>query len=198
MRCSRNPIEAGLVFESRDPAKKAWLEWKRESSHRRIVIEGVGPLERWVELSDVQHNLVSFRMTFAFEDVGTVLTSDSTLRFRERDEIVESLQRAAMTRVRLHGAPVALRLANCSHLTMASLTATSPGATSSMIELPGQRTTRLYTAGGTPPNRLPAVVSRLRPPDAERHDQCQSAQQRLRQLHAGLVSWTPGLRSVRL
>lgn len=94
-----------LVFESRDPAKKAWLEWNRESSHRRIVIEGVGPLETWVELSGVQHNLVSFRKTFAFEDDGTVLTSDSTLRFRERDEIVESLQRAAMTVEDVRDAP---------------------------------------------------------------------------------------------
>jgi hypothetical protein len=35
---------------------------------------------------------VTFRGTFAFHADGTTLTSDSTLRFRTRDEIVASLE----------------------------------------------------------------------------------------------------------
>jgi SAM-dependent methyltransferase len=94
-----------LAFESRDPAKKAWLEWNRRRSYRRVVIDGVGPLETWTELLDVQRDLVSFRMTFAFERDREVLRSDSTLRFRERDEIVDSLLRAGMAVEDLRDAP---------------------------------------------------------------------------------------------
>ena len=41
-------------------------------------------------MTSVEGNLVSFRTTFVFAD-GTVLTSDSTLRFRSRDELATSL-----------------------------------------------------------------------------------------------------------
>jgi SAM-dependent methyltransferase len=94
-----------LAFESRDPAKKAWLEWNRRQSYRRILVDGVGPVETWTELLDVRLDQVSFRMTFAFERDGEVLTSDSTLRFRQRDEIVDSLQRARMTVEDIREAP---------------------------------------------------------------------------------------------
>jgi SAM-dependent methyltransferase len=107
LRGVRSALRPGgrLVFETRDPAKKAWLEWNRERSYRRIVIDGVGPLETWGELSDVQHDLVSFRMTVAFERDGAVFTSDSTLRFRDRDDIVDSLLRTGMTVEDVRDAP---------------------------------------------------------------------------------------------
>ncbi|HLV57333.1 MAG TPA: class I SAM-dependent methyltransferase [Natronosporangium sp.] len=38
-----------LVFETRDPAAKAWLEWNRERSYKRATIPGVGDVEAWVE-----------------------------------------------------------------------------------------------------------------------------------------------------
>jgi ubiquinone/menaquinone biosynthesis C-methylase UbiE len=69
-----------LVFESRDPAGKAWLEWTRDQTYRRVVIPGTGPVETWTELTGTSGSLVSFRMTFAFGSDGAVLTSDSTLR----------------------------------------------------------------------------------------------------------------------
>lgn len=80
-----------LVFETRVPAAKAWLEWNREQSHRYTVINGVGGVETWVDLIDVSGDLVSFRWTFVFESDGAVLTSDSTLRFRSREEVAASL-----------------------------------------------------------------------------------------------------------
>jgi SAM-dependent methyltransferase len=80
-----------LVFESRDPEQKAWLEWNRDQTYRRGVIPGVGPVETWIDLIDVGKSLVSFRATFVFGSDGAVLTSDSTLRFRSRDELANSL-----------------------------------------------------------------------------------------------------------
>ncbi len=83
-----------LVFEIRDPARRAWLGWTREQSFTRMRIEGTGMVQSWHELTGVSGQLVSFRSFAVFETDGTMLTSDSTLRFRERDEIAESLAAA--------------------------------------------------------------------------------------------------------
>jgi SAM-dependent methyltransferase len=80
-----------FVFETRDPARKAWQEWNRADSHRITQIEGVGEVERWYEVLDVSGPLVTFRGTWIFAADGETLTSDSTLRFRDQDEVEESL-----------------------------------------------------------------------------------------------------------
>lgn len=80
-----------LVFETRDPARRAWEEWTREHSYRVTEIPAVGQVESWVELVEVSGPLVTFRWTYGFAADGQVLTSDSTLRFRERDEVEQDL-----------------------------------------------------------------------------------------------------------
>ncbi|QXE32953.1 class I SAM-dependent methyltransferase [Streptomyces sp. GMY02] len=83
-----------LVFETRDPAQRVWdewAEWTRETTYRVTDIPGVGHVETWAELTDVSLPLVSFRGTHVFAADGDVLTSESTLRFRERTEIERDL-----------------------------------------------------------------------------------------------------------
>lgn len=80
-----------LVFETRDPAGRAWEEWTRENSCRVTEIPGVGSVESWVDLIEVSLPLVTFRWTYVFAADGQVLTSDSTLRFREREEVQTDL-----------------------------------------------------------------------------------------------------------
>ena len=79
-----------LVFETRDPAREAWREWTRDASHSLDEIDNLGVVENWADLVDVSLPLVTFRWTLIFPD-GQVLTSDSTLRFRERDEVESAL-----------------------------------------------------------------------------------------------------------
>ena len=74
-----------LVFETRDPARRAWEDWTPEATRR--VVAGV---EYSVELVDVSLPLVSFRATYVLPG-GEALHSDSTLRFRERDEVETDL-----------------------------------------------------------------------------------------------------------
>lgn len=83
-----------LVFESRRPERQAWRAWTPERSFARAVVPGIGPVETWVEVTDVRPPLVSFRWTFRFEDDGAELASDSTLRFRGREELDDSLTAA--------------------------------------------------------------------------------------------------------
>jgi SAM-dependent methyltransferase len=80
-----------LVFETRDPAYRAWEGWNRAATYSVIEIDGIGAVERWYEVTDVCGSLVSFRSTTVFASDGELVTSASTLRFRERDEVQADL-----------------------------------------------------------------------------------------------------------
>ena len=107
LRAVRRALRPGgrLVFESRNPANKAWLQWTRDQTYRRVIIPGTGPVQTWTDLTQVEGNLVSFRMTFVFNRDGVVLTSDSTLRFRSRDELTDSLAVADLIAEEVRDAP---------------------------------------------------------------------------------------------
>jgi SAM-dependent methyltransferase len=94
-----------LVLETRDPAAEAWRGWHRAATFRRTAIAGAGVVESWCELLDVRWPLVTFRWSFAFEADGAVLTSDSTLRFRDRAELEASLPEAGYDVVEVRDAP---------------------------------------------------------------------------------------------
>lgn len=94
-----------LVFETRDPAKEAWRDWTPERTHKHVDIPGLGGVENWVDLIAVCLPLVSFRTTFVFASDGAVLTSDSTLRFRDRDEVIGSLRAVGLAVEDIRGAP---------------------------------------------------------------------------------------------
>jgi SAM-dependent methyltransferase len=94
-----------VVFETRDPAYRAWEGWNRAASYRVNEIDGVGAVESWQELTDVNGSLVSFRSTMVFASDGELLTSDSTLRFREREDVEADLVAAGYVIDDVRGAP---------------------------------------------------------------------------------------------
>jgi SAM-dependent methyltransferase len=94
-----------LVFETRDPAAQAWREWNRAGSLTRADVPGVGAVQSWSEVTEIRGDLVSFRSIFVFEVNGEVLTSESTLRFRQRDEVADSLMAAGFVVDDLRDAP---------------------------------------------------------------------------------------------
>jgi ubiquinone/menaquinone biosynthesis C-methylase UbiE len=83
--------EGYLVFETRRPERRAWEEWAADTEPAILDIPGSGPVERRFELTSVSLPFVSFRYTYTFLADGAVVTSDSTLRFRGRDEVESSL-----------------------------------------------------------------------------------------------------------
>jgi SAM-dependent methyltransferase len=107
LRCARAALRPGghLVFETRDPQHEAWRAWNREDSCTRADIPGAGSVESWVEVTNVSGQLVSFRGTYVFEEDGAVLISDSTLRFRGRDEVADSLLAAGFAVAEVRDAP---------------------------------------------------------------------------------------------
>ncbi|GGS26487.1 methyltransferase [Actinokineospora fastidiosa] len=76
-----------LVFETRRPECRAWEQWDGVTT---VDVPGIGRVEHRREVTEVRLPLVSFRETFRFAD-GAVVASESTLRFRDRDEIEASL-----------------------------------------------------------------------------------------------------------
>ena len=80
-----------LVFETRRPERRAWEEWAADTCPVTLDIPGHGPVEQRREVTAVNLPLVSFRYTYTFLADGAVITSDSTLRFRDRDELESSL-----------------------------------------------------------------------------------------------------------
>ena len=94
-----------LAFETRVPARRAWLEWDRAHTWSRTDIPGVGEVETWGDVTAVEGDLVGFRWTYVFGADGTVLTSDSTLRFRSREEIELSLADRGFAVLEVRDAP---------------------------------------------------------------------------------------------
>jgi SAM-dependent methyltransferase len=80
-----------LAFETRRPDRRAWEEWAADTGQVSLDIPGTGSVERRREVTSVSLPFVSFRDTYRFRTDGTVVTSDSTLRFRSRDEVESSL-----------------------------------------------------------------------------------------------------------
>jgi SAM-dependent methyltransferase len=76
-----------LVFETRDPAARGWERWTKEASYCTVEIPEVGAVTSWVELTAIDEPLVGFRWTWTFHADGATLTSESTLRFRDRNEV---------------------------------------------------------------------------------------------------------------
>jgi len=81
-----------LVFETRRPERRAWEERIADTPQVTLDVPGIGLVERGpFEVTEVRLPFVSFRYTYRFLSDGVFVTSDSTLRFRSRDEVESSL-----------------------------------------------------------------------------------------------------------
>lgn len=94
-----------LVFETRRPERRAWEEWAVNTGPVVRDLPGVGEVEQRREVTQLALPYVSFRYSYRFAVDGLVLTSDSTLRFRSRDEIEQSLATTGFTVLDVRDAP---------------------------------------------------------------------------------------------
>lgn len=94
-----------LVFESRDPAREAWREWHREATYQRVDIPGTGFVEDWTEVTRVDLPFVTFDSFVRFETDGVLIASTSTLRFRTREQVADSLAASGFVLDEVRDAP---------------------------------------------------------------------------------------------
>jgi len=88
-----------LIFETRDPSRRAWEGWTQELTRSTTDIPGVGRVTEWVQVTEVVDDgeLVTFESPNVFASDGAVITSRSTLRFRSRAAIEASLVASGFT-----------------------------------------------------------------------------------------------------
>ncbi|MDT7786145.1 MAG: hypothetical protein QOF58_4564 [Pseudonocardiales bacterium] len=100
LRGVRGALRPGghFVFETRRPERRAWEDWARTKPR---VLVGV---REQLELLDVSLPFVSLRHIYSFPD-GTAIASESTLRFRSRAEVEQSLVRCGFKVVDVRDAP---------------------------------------------------------------------------------------------
>jgi len=91
-----------LVLETRRPERRAWEEWDGRTERR--AVPGIGEVELRTEVTEVALPLVSFRHRYTFPD-GQVLHSDSTLRFRARDDVEAGLSAQGFATLEVREAP---------------------------------------------------------------------------------------------
>ena len=94
-----------LIFESRRPERRAWEDWALHVVPVVRDVPGVGVVEQRIELTQLALPLVSFRQTYTFASDGAVVTSDSTLRFRDRAELERSLVACGFAPLDVRDAP---------------------------------------------------------------------------------------------
>lgn len=93
LRAIRAALRPGgfLAFETRRPERRAWEDWAADTDPVILDVPGSGRVEQRREVTNVSLPFVSFRYSYTFLADGTVVTSDSTLRFRGREEVEASL-----------------------------------------------------------------------------------------------------------
>jgi SAM-dependent methyltransferase len=107
LRGARRALRPGghLVFETRDPARRAWEQWTPELTRTVVDVPGIGVVESWEEVTDVTGDLVTFRSLTRFQRDDLLIESTSTLRFRDRPEVESSLRREGFQTVDVRDAP---------------------------------------------------------------------------------------------
>jgi SAM-dependent methyltransferase len=93
-----------LVLESRRPEARAWEEWLTETAETVHEVPGIGAVRVRPTGFEVALPLVTFSDEFRFED-GTVLTSTSTLRWRDEEELRTTLDAAGFAVEEIREAP---------------------------------------------------------------------------------------------
>lgn len=94
-----------LVFETRDPRQRAWEGWTKERTHQIVDIPGEGLVEDWVEVTKIDGDLVTVESPTIFRRDGVRIESTSTLRFRSREQVTQSLVDAGFVVAEVRDAP---------------------------------------------------------------------------------------------
>lgn len=103
LRAVRARLNPGgcFLFETRNPAARAWDRWTPEASARTVRDDRGRAVHVWHEVLAVAGELVSFRTTYRFADRDVV--GVSTLRFPSRRAVEGALRDAGFATVTRYG-----------------------------------------------------------------------------------------------
>lgn len=114
LRDCRRALRPGghLAFETRNPDLSPWRRWTKQDTFERFPLPDGGSFSSWVEVTGVRGPLVDFEGHNAFSrpagelppEPETDLIATSTLRFRTRAQVQESLACAGFGVSAVYGA----------------------------------------------------------------------------------------------
>lgn len=96
-----------IVFETRRPSDRGWERWTKKQTHQRVEIDGEGPVEKWVQVTDVDGEFVTFESPTIFQRDGERIDSTSTLRFRDKYALERSLSDVEFKDIEVRDLPYA-------------------------------------------------------------------------------------------
>lgn len=91
-----------LAFESRHPDNREWEHCHRDATFERLDTPD-GPLETWLDVTQVAHDRVSMLGHNVFTETGEDLVVGSELRFRSQAELTASLAAAGFGVEHIYG-----------------------------------------------------------------------------------------------
>ncbi len=92
-----------LAFESRNPLVREWERWTEPLTREKVEIPGIGAVEVYYEVRQVETEHVTFDTVFTLNETGEQRTSASTLRFPGRATIARLLDEAGFLTVDWYG-----------------------------------------------------------------------------------------------
>jgi SAM-dependent methyltransferase len=96
-----------IAFESRVPSDQGWKRWTKELTYQIVDVEGEGPVEDWVHVTNVDGEFVTFESPTIFLADGERVESMTTLRFRSREQFNHSLLESGFTEIEVRDLPYA-------------------------------------------------------------------------------------------
>ncbi len=93
-----------LMFETRDPDRRAWQDWTRAGTESTAEVAGIGPVTGWVETLGVRWPLVDFVDAVRLPD-GREISYRHQLRYRGRAEVENNLNAAGFELLEVRDAP---------------------------------------------------------------------------------------------
>lgn len=99
-----------FVFDTRNPAYRAWETWTPEASERMVTHPAYGEVRAW---NDVEYDpataIATYQTFYEIASIGKTLSASSQIRFIEKDKLAELLHEAGLQVERWlgnwHGAP---------------------------------------------------------------------------------------------
>lgn len=93
-----------LAFESRNPEARQWAtSWTKQTTLRYIDGASYGRIAVWYEVSGAWDTLVRFEVHYHFLSDDKELVSENELRFRDSNDLIQSLAAAEFSVERIYG-----------------------------------------------------------------------------------------------
>lgn len=86
-----------FIFDSRNPAYRAWEKWTRDESMHQLDHPGLGPVEAWNEQEfDDSTGVLTYWNSFRVKSTGKVHSAPAQIRFTLQEDLAAMIEAAGL------------------------------------------------------------------------------------------------------